>query len=132
MSDVLQSVYKPPDTTMPDPQLLIPPAAASRDIAVGPVADRLLAQASTDLVTLLTAVPADDPVAARARAYVQAAKAPSTQRAYRSDWRDFERWCRRRDLKTLPAEPETVGLYIADLAATPSSGDDLAAADGNR
>jgi integrase len=103
---------------MPDPQLLITPAAASRDIAVGAVADRLLAQASTDLVTLLTAVPADDPVAGRARAYVQAAKAPSTQRAYRSDWRDFERWCQRRDLNTLPAEPETVGLYIADLAAT--------------
>jgi len=99
---------------MPAPQLLIQPAEPNSENA----ADQLRAQPSPDLTTLLASVPAVDPVAARARAYVQAAKAPSTQRAYRSDWRDFERWCQGRNLNTLPTAPETVGLYIADLAAT--------------
>ena len=57
-----------------------------------------------------------DPLAMRARAYVQAAKAPATLRAYRSDWRDFERWCLGRGAASLPAVPETVALYLAALA----------------
>ena len=57
-----------------------------------------------------------DPLAMRARAYVQAAKAPSTLRAYRSDWRDFERWCAGRGAVSMPAVPETVALYLAALA----------------
>ena len=51
-----------------------------------------------------------------AKAYIQAAKAPSTLRAYRSDWRDFERWCVSRGAVSLPAVPETVALYLAALA----------------
>ena len=57
-----------------------------------------------------------DPLIARARAYVLAAKAPSTLRAYRSDWQDFTTWCSGRDAASLPALPETVALYLAARA----------------
>jgi integrase len=100
---------------MSDPHFLPPPGVPDPEIDAGNAADGILAaHQSTDLATLL----ANDPVAARARAYVQAAKAPSTQRAYSSDWRDFERWCHLQGLASLPAEPGSVGLYIADLART--------------
>jgi integrase len=52
----------------------------------------------------------------RARTYVTAAKAENTLRAYRSDWREFESWAAHVGLQALPATPETVALYIADLA----------------
>ena len=46
-----------------------------------------------------------------------AAKAENTRRAYRSDWRHFEAWCRAQGLASLPARPETVTLYVTALAA---------------
>lgn len=52
------------------------------------------------------------------RAFVAAAKAESTRRAYAADWHDFEAWCRRHALPSLPAAPATVALYLTDLAAT--------------
>jgi integrase len=58
----------------------------------------------------------------RAKAFVVSAKAPSTLRAYRSDWRDFENWCRTRQLPALPASPQTVALYITDRASSLASG----------
>ena len=57
----------------------------------------------------------------RTEDFVRAAKAPSTLRADRSDWRDFESWCHRYRLNPLPADPKTVALYIADLAACRAS-----------
>jgi site-specific recombinase XerD len=51
-----------------------------------------------------------------ARGFIEQAKAPNTQRAYRADWRDFMTWCDVRGLAPLPATPETVTLYLADLA----------------
>ena len=51
-----------------------------------------------------------------ARAYAQNAKAPATRRGYASDWRSFESWCNRMALPSLPADPRTVALYIANLA----------------
>jgi site-specific recombinase XerD len=48
---------------------------------------------------------------------MQAAKAENSRRAYRSDWRHFESWCRGQGLAHLPATPETVTLYITALAA---------------
>jgi len=53
----------------------------------------------------------------RTEDFVHAAKAASTLKAYGSDWRDFEFWCLGHRLRALPAEPETVALYIADLAS---------------
>jgi len=57
-----------------------------------------------------------------ANRFIHSAKAPTTVKAYRSDWRDFEAWCLQRRLKPLPSKPETVALYIADRAATLKSG----------
>ena len=54
----------------------------------------------------------------RARAFLRASKAPSTLRAYRSDWAHFLAWCEGRGATALPAGPETVALYLVALAAT--------------
>jgi site-specific recombinase XerD len=39
----------------------------------------------------------------------------NTTRAYEADWRDFTAWCDPRGLRALPAEPETVALYLTAL-----------------
>ena len=52
---------------------------------------------------------------ARAAAFARNSRAPATDRAYRSDWRDFEGWCCRAGL-TLPAAPATISAYLADRA----------------
>jgi len=56
-------------------------------------------------------------LAEKAREYAKSAKAPSTLRAYRSDWLQFENWCRLHRLQSLPASPDSVALYMAYLAA---------------
>jgi integrase len=56
-------------------------------------------------------------LSAQARDFIEAAKADNTRRAYRSDWLRFESWCRNHGLPCLPAEPETVALYLTALAA---------------
>jgi hypothetical protein len=48
--------------------------------------------------TLLAAVDAT-------AAFIAASRSPATCRAYASDWRDFESWCARQSLITLPASP---------------------------
>jgi len=52
----------------------------------------------------------------RAQDYAQRAKAPRTRRAYAADWRHFTAWADARGLTALPATPETVAFYLADLA----------------
>jgi len=64
------------------------------------------------LQSTIDAVVAD--VRAEAREAADASKAPATERAYAADWRDFRASIGR---DALPAEPETVALYVADLAA---------------
>ena len=54
----------------------------------------------------------------QARAFLRASKAPSTYRAYRSDWLHFSAWCDGRTASSLPAAPETVALYLVALAET--------------
>ena len=49
-------------------------------------------------------------------AYARHAKAVSTRRAYAFDWADFAGWCRANGRMALPAEPETVALYVTALA----------------
>ena len=49
----------------------------------------------------------------RARAYVRASRAENTRRAYAADWRNFTAWAASAGLTSLPAAPETVGLYLA-------------------
>lgn len=50
---------------------------------------------------------------AKSQAYQDAADAPATVRAYASDVKNFEAWCRRSDLTAFPATPEVVGAYLA-------------------
>ena len=57
-------------------------------------------------------------LASETRGFVAAAKAESTRRAYRADWAHFEAWCRQHALMALPAAPETVALYITQLAGS--------------
>ena len=54
----------------------------------------------------------------RARGYEANSKSANTWRAYRSDLRHFGAWCERRGLGALPAEPDTVRLYLVDHAGT--------------
>lgn len=49
--------------------------------------------------------------------YAGQAKAPRTVRAYATDWRDFVSWTDAHRRQALPAEPDTVAMYLADLAA---------------
>jgi site-specific recombinase XerD len=56
-------------------------------------------------------------LAERTRGFIEAAKADNSRRAYRSDWRHFESWCRGNGLVCLPATPDTVALYLTALAA---------------
>jgi site-specific recombinase XerD len=49
----------------------------------------------------------------RASAYAQASKAPSTLRAYASDWRIFSAWCAEHGVEALPSTGETLALFLA-------------------
>ncbi len=51
-----------------------------------------------------------------ARAYVDASRALSPQRAYEADWRRFVLWCRQRATAALPASPALVAVYLSFLA----------------
>jgi integrase len=52
-----------------------------------------------------------------ARDYARQAASENTLKAYAKDWAAFARWCRMRGADPLPASPQLIGLYIADLAA---------------
>ncbi len=45
--------------------------------------------------------------------YIFNSKAKSTQKAYASDWKVFNYWCKQRSLVSLPAMPETVALFLS-------------------
>ena len=62
------------------------------------------------------------PLTEAAWEYAQASRAAATRRAYRSDFRDFERWCEGIGQPHLPAQPRTVALYLTALAGTLKSG----------
>ncbi len=52
-----------------------------------------------------------------ARRYAQKSRSENTWRAYQNDWRQFEVWCLKLNLRVLPAEPETVAMFIASQAS---------------
>ncbi len=54
---------------------------------------------------------------ARVAEYAQQSKSDNTWKAYRADLRDFTAWCNAHRLAPLPASPEMVAAYIAELAA---------------
>jgi site-specific recombinase XerD len=53
-----------------------------------------------------------------AREYAGAARSTNTERAYESDWADFQSWCDGLGFEQCPASPETVALYLTHLART--------------
>ncbi|HEV3089957.1 MAG TPA: hypothetical protein VGX91_00785, partial [Candidatus Cybelea sp.] len=55
-------------------------------------------------------------VVERAREFVDASQSTATRRAYASDWRDFDAYCSKRGLQSLPATPQTLTMYLTDLA----------------
>jgi site-specific recombinase XerD len=57
-------------------------------------------------------------IADRASEFAHHSKSENTIRAYRADWCHFEGWCKAHGQPTIPASPETVALYVTDLAAT--------------
>lgn len=57
-------------------------------------------------------------LASETRGFLAAARADNTRRAYRADWADFETWCGRHALGSLPAASETVAFYLTDLAGS--------------
>ncbi|MFB6271543.1 MAG: site-specific integrase [Salinibacter sp.] len=52
----------------------------------------------------------------RLETYATNAQAENTTRAYAADLEDFRHWCRRVGRDWLPADPETVGLYLGARA----------------
>jgi hypothetical protein len=65
-----------------------------------------------------SAVPAElKELAEKRKHYAQGAKAANTLRAYNSDWRHFEAWCRRLGKDPSQLKPDDIGDYVADLAA---------------
>jgi site-specific recombinase XerD len=54
--------------------------------------------------------------AEQAKTYARNARSTATRRAYASDLREFERYCAVNDFNPLPAEPQTVALYLSELA----------------
>jgi len=91
-------------TVMPLPGLMVPtvrPVFAGRTGKTEP---------SCNIDTLV----AELRIAARAAA--DTSRAQSTERAYRNDWRDFCAFASLIGRDCHPAEPETVALYVTDLA----------------
>src|SRR6202020_1323012 len=52
----------------------------------------------------------------KAKGYANDARSANTVRAYEGDLRAFCAWCQARGLSCLPATPETLSLYVADVA----------------
>jgi site-specific recombinase XerD len=80
-----------------------PPPAVSKTLAVTPKASPGPLARRDELVD-------------QAKAFVAAARAPNTLRAYAADLRCFEGWCRAHGEPSLPATPAAVALYLTSLA----------------
>jgi integrase len=53
-----------------------------------------------------------------AQTLARQAHAPATLRAYKADWAHYAAWCAAAGFVPVPAEPVTVGAYLASLATT--------------
>ncbi len=53
---------------------------------------------------------------ATAQDLARKAAAPATLRAYKADWTHYAAWCAQMGFAPVPAEPATVGAYLASLA----------------
>src|SRR6266851_7051384 len=73
---------------------------------------------STDLTTVPASAVALGADLTAALDLAKAEKAPSTRKAYKTDFRMFREWCDGRGVSALPAAPETVAAYLAAHAST--------------
>ncbi len=76
----------------------------------------LLPVPPTDLERAEEQVPLDPELLERVDAFANASLSPATRRAYTKDWAAFRAWCLEKGRRALPADPETVGAYLAVLA----------------
>jgi site-specific recombinase XerD len=74
-----------------------------------PLLPEIVGEGQSDLVEL-------SEIEKEALDYAYRSRAANTVRAYRADWAHFVEWCRTHNRASLPAEPETVALYITYLA----------------
>jgi integrase len=51
-----------------------------------------------------------------ARSYASEARSSATRRAYRADWQAWSSWCAAQGACALPAAPEALACYLAELA----------------
>lgn len=58
------------------------------------------------------------------RAFTKTAQAPNTSRAYRADWDHFVLWCALANRSPMPADPQTVAMYLSDLATSTLADED--------
>jgi integrase len=68
--------------------------------------------------TLLTISEAGQAALDAAAALAKQANAPATLRAYKADWTHYAAWCAEKGFIPVPADPATVGAYLASLATT--------------
>ena len=59
-----------------------------------------------------------------AAAFLGAAAAENTKRAYAGDFRHFVRWCERQGRASMPATPADIANYLAELAVGTTGTDD--------
>jgi integrase len=57
-------------------------------------------------------------IAGRASDFIRESKARNTVRGYQADWHHFTGWCQDHGQLPLPASPDSVALYLADLSTT--------------
>ena len=56
----------------------------------------------------------------RAALYATRARGDGTRRAYRAAWRHFSAWCATLGRSSLPADPDTLAMYLARMNEMPS------------
>lgn len=84
--------------------------------------DRNRFAAEVDLPVALTTTPRlSQTQVNRIQRFLDTSIAANTKLAYDQAWKHFEAYCLAHSFKALPAEPEVVAAYIADLAETPTT-----------
>ncbi len=51
--------------------------------------------------------------------FAKNSRSTNTIKSYASDWRDFDSWCQKSKLLSLPADPRSVACYLTDRASQP-------------
>ncbi len=96
---------------------LLPPSPGTSIVLVQDP-DRLPSRRASELANPLTSrsVASLDELAGDMREIDESPGQENTEKAYRSDWSHFEKWCVRLKLISLPADPSTVAAYITALS----------------